>query len=125
MTASVGARTQAWVGKWAVFIIPGLPASDSLPFFPTPSPLLYSRHFLRGLWLSSSKPRGNACYAGYPASGRSQQNIGDLKIQRRDGNVNVAYKVNCVLFTHFVNVGEPRCGQRSASKMFIYNNFDI
>ena len=25
---------------------------ETLPFFPTPSPLFYSRHFSRGLWLS-------------------------------------------------------------------------
>ena len=53
MTASnVGARTQAWQAKWAVFKIPGFVCKRFLPFFPTPSPLFYLRHFSRGLWLS-------------------------------------------------------------------------
>ena len=50
----------------------GLSASVSLPFFPTLSPLFYSFHFSRGLWLFAPKPHGNACYAGYPSLGRSQ-----------------------------------------------------
>ena len=53
LTASnVGARTQAWQAKWAVFKIPGFVCKRFLPFFPTPSPLFYLRHFSRGLWLS-------------------------------------------------------------------------
>ena len=41
MTASnVGARTQAWQAKWAVFKIPGFVCKRFLPFFPTLSPLL-------------------------------------------------------------------------------------
>ena len=53
MTASnVGARTQAWQAKWVVFKIPGFVCKRFLPFFPTPSPLFYLRHFSRGLWLS-------------------------------------------------------------------------
>ena len=52
MTASnVGARTQAWQAKWAVFKIPGFVCKRFLPFFPTPSPLFYLRHFSRGLRL--------------------------------------------------------------------------
>ena len=72
MTASnVGARTQAWQAKWAVFKIPGFVCKRFLPFSPTPSPLFYLRHFSRGLWLSflvplAPKPHGNACYTGYP-----------------------------------------------------------
>ena len=70
MTASnVGARTQAWQAKWAVFKILGFVCKRFLPFFPTPSPLFYSRHF-RAVFDSRSsffapKPHGNACYAGY------------------------------------------------------------
>ena len=53
LTASnVGARTQAWQAKWAVFKILGFVCKRFLPFFPTPSPLFYLRHFSRGLWLS-------------------------------------------------------------------------
>ena len=53
MTASnVGAWTQAWQAKWAVFKIPGFVYKRFLPFFPTPSPLFYLYHFSRGLWLS-------------------------------------------------------------------------
>lgn len=56
MTASsVGARTQGWVGKWAVFIIPGLSASVSLPFLPTPSPLLLLAPFFA--WSFTLVPR--------------------------------------------------------------------
>ena len=52
MTASnVGARTQAWQAKWAVFKIPGFVCKRFLPFFPTPSPHFYLRHFSRGLSL--------------------------------------------------------------------------
>ena len=37
LTASnVGARTQAWQAKWAVFKIPGFVCKRLLPFFPTP-----------------------------------------------------------------------------------------
>ena len=53
MTASnVGARTQAWQAKWAVFKIPGFVCKRFLPFFPIPSPLFYLCHFSRGLCLS-------------------------------------------------------------------------
>ena len=53
LTASnVGALTQAWQAKRAVFKIPGFVCKRFLPFFPTPSPLFYLRHFSRGLWLS-------------------------------------------------------------------------
>ena len=38
--------------RWAVFKIPGFVCKRFLPFFPTPSPLFYLRHFSRGLWLS-------------------------------------------------------------------------
>ena len=71
MTVSnVGGRTQAWQAKWVVFKIPGFVCKRFLPFFLTPSPLFYLRHFSRGLWLSflvffSPKPHRNACYAGY------------------------------------------------------------
>ena len=52
MTASnVGAWTQAWQAKWAVFKIEGFVCKRFLPFFPTPSPLFYLRHFSRGLRL--------------------------------------------------------------------------
>ena len=52
MTASnVGSRTQAWQTKWVVFKIPGFVCKRFLPFFPTPSPLFYLRHFSRGLRL--------------------------------------------------------------------------
>ena len=53
MTAlNVGARTQALQAKWVVFKIPEFVCKSFLPFFPTPSPLFYLRHFSRGLWLS-------------------------------------------------------------------------
>ena len=71
MTASnVGARTQAWQAKWAVFKIPGFVCKRFLPFFPTPSPLFYLRNFSRGQFDSRSsffspKAHRNACYAGY------------------------------------------------------------
>ena len=46
----------------------GRGTKETFPFFPTPSPLFYLRHFPRGLWLSFSffnpKPQGHACYAG-------------------------------------------------------------
>ena len=51
-TSNVGAWTQAWQAKWAVFKIPGFVYKRFLPFFPTPSPLFYLYHFSRGLWLS-------------------------------------------------------------------------
>ena len=54
LTASnVGARTQAWQAKWAVFKIPGFVCKRFLPFFPTPSPLFYLCHpfFARSLTL--------------------------------------------------------------------------
>ena len=70
MTASnVVAWTQAWQSKWAVFKIEGFVCKRFLPFFPTPSPFFYLRHFSRGLWLlflvPCSKPHRNACYGGY------------------------------------------------------------
>ena len=70
MTASnVGARTQAWQAKWAVFKIPGFVCKRFFPFFPTPSPLFSLRHFRAVFDYRSSffapKPHGNACYAGY------------------------------------------------------------
>ena len=53
LTASnVGAWTQAWQTKWAVFKIEwfgGLQASPS--FLPQPLPFFYLCHFSRGLWL--------------------------------------------------------------------------
>ena len=50
MTVSnVGAWTQAWQAMWAVFKIEGFVCKRFLPFFPTPSPLFYLRHFSRGL----------------------------------------------------------------------------
>ena len=60
-------RTQAWQAKKVFFKIPGFVCKRFLPFFPTPSPLFYLRHFSRALWLSffSPKPYRNACYAGY------------------------------------------------------------
>ena len=70
MTASnVGARTQAWQAKWAVFKIPGFVCKCFLPFFPTPSPLFYLRHFCCSQFYSRSlffspKPHRNACYTG-------------------------------------------------------------
>ena len=52
MTASnVGARTQAWQAKWAVFKIPGFVCKRFLPFFPTPSPLLFTPFFAPSLTL--------------------------------------------------------------------------
>ena len=38
--------------KWVVFKIPGFVCKRFPPFFLTPSPLFYLRHFSRGLWLS-------------------------------------------------------------------------
>ena len=53
MTASdVGARTQAWQAKWAVFKIPAFISKHFLPYFPHPSPVFHLRHFSGGLWLS-------------------------------------------------------------------------
>ena len=50
LTASnVGAWTQAWLDKWAVFKIEGFVCKRFLPFFPNPSLLFYLRHFSRGL----------------------------------------------------------------------------
>ena len=49
---NVGACTQAWQAKWAVFKIPGFVCKRFLPCFPTPSPLFYLCHFSPGLWLS-------------------------------------------------------------------------
>ena len=66
----IGSASRAiltWQAKWAVFKIEGFVCKHFLPFFPTPSPLFYLRHFSRGLWLSSffaPKPHRNACYAG-------------------------------------------------------------
>ena len=52
MTASnVGAWTQAWQAKWAVFKIEGFVCKRFLPFFPTPSPLFFLRLFSRCLRL--------------------------------------------------------------------------
>ena len=52
MTVSnVGAWTQAWQAKWAVFKIPGFVCKRFFPFFPTLSPFFCLRHLLRGLWL--------------------------------------------------------------------------
>ena len=52
MTASnVGAWTQAWQARWAVFKIEGFVCKHFLPFFPTPSTLFYLRRFSHGLWL--------------------------------------------------------------------------
>ena len=52
MTASnVGARTQAWQAKWAVFKIPGFVCKRFLPFFPTLSPLLLTPFFAPSLTL--------------------------------------------------------------------------
>ena len=71
MTAwNVGAWTQAWQAKCAVFKIEGFVCKRTfLPFFPTPSPFFYLRHF-RAVFHSCSsffaaKPHRNACYAGY------------------------------------------------------------
>ena len=50
---NVGARTQAWQAKWAVFKNPRFVCKRFLPLFLTPSPFFYLRHFSRGLWLSS------------------------------------------------------------------------
>ena len=51
--ASLTRPTGVWgEAKWAVFKIPGFVCKPFLPFFPTPSPLFYLRHFSRGLWLS-------------------------------------------------------------------------
>ena len=66
---NVGARTQAWQAKWVVFKIPGFVYKRFLPFFPTPSPLFYLRHFSHGQFDSRSsffspKPHRNVCYAG-------------------------------------------------------------
>ena len=37
------------LAKWVIFKIPGFVCKRFLPFFPTPSPLFYLRHFSRGL----------------------------------------------------------------------------
>ena len=53
MTASnIGALSEAWQAKWAVFKIPRSVCKRFLPFFLTPSPLSYLCHFSRGLWPS-------------------------------------------------------------------------
>ena len=53
-----------------------------LPFFPTPSPLFYSRHFRAVLDSRYSffapKPHGNACYAGYRSPGSKQSKQGEF-----------------------------------------------
>ena len=52
--SNVGARTQAWQAKWAVFKMPGFACKRFLTFLPHPfpPPFFYSRHFSRGLWVS-------------------------------------------------------------------------
>ena len=51
MTASnVGAWTQAWQAKWAVFKIEGFVCKRFLPFFPTPTCSFTCTSF-HGLWL--------------------------------------------------------------------------
>ena len=48
LTASnVGAWTQAWQGKWAVFKIEGFVCKRFLPFFSNPYPLFYMHQFSR------------------------------------------------------------------------------
>ena len=52
LTASnVGAGTQAWQAKWAVFKIPGFVCKRFLHFFATLSRLFYLLHFSHGLTL--------------------------------------------------------------------------
>ena len=49
----IGSASRAiltWQDKWAVFKIEGFVCKHFLPFFPTPSPLFYLRHFSRGLF---------------------------------------------------------------------------
>ena len=78
------------LGKWVVFIIAGLSASVSLPFFPTPSPLLYSRHFLRGLRLFSSETARKRLLRRLSGQRTFSTERWGLKIQQRDGNENLA-----------------------------------
>ena len=70
LTASnVGALTQAWQAKRAVFKIPGFVCKRFLPFFPAP-PRSFTCAIFRAVFDSLSSffvpaPHGNACYAGY------------------------------------------------------------
>ena len=69
MTASnVGAQTQAWQAKWAVFKIPGLSASVSFLSSPPPPRSITYAIFHAFFDFRSSffapKPHGNACYLG-------------------------------------------------------------
>ena len=69
MTASnVGAWTQAWQAKWAVFKIPGFVCKRFFPFFPTLSPFFACAICCAVFDSCSSffapKPHRNACYAG-------------------------------------------------------------
>ena len=70
LTASnVGALTQAWQAKRAVFKIPGFVCKRFLPFFPAP-PRSFTCAIFRAVFDSRSSffvpaPHGTACYAGY------------------------------------------------------------
>ena len=66
MTASsVGAGTQAWQAKWAVFKNPGVCLQASPSFLPHPLPALLLAIFTLVPRFFAPKPHGNACYAGY------------------------------------------------------------
>ena len=69
IASNVGAWTQAWQAKWAVFKILGFVCKRFLLFFPTP-PRSFTCAICRAVFDSRSsffapKPHRNACYAGY------------------------------------------------------------
>ena len=61
-----------------------------LPFFPTPSPLFYLRHFSRvppSSFFAIFKPHGNACYAGYNLRKKSILSVNESSQQLTEKNL--------------------------------------
>ena len=72
-TSNIGARTQAWQTKWAVFQNPGVCLQAFSFLSSPPPPSSFSCAIFRVVFDSRSlffapKPHGNACYAGYDHS---------------------------------------------------------